>query len=33
MAVAERKILEQVEAEAKKTGDFAKYVQCGNGYL
>ncbi|KAB2911035.1 MAG: hypothetical protein F9K40_01495 [Kofleriaceae bacterium] len=33
MAVAERKILEQVEAEAKKTGDYAKYVQCGNGYL
>lgn len=33
MAVAERKILEQVEAEAKKTGDFGKYVQCGNGYL
>ncbi len=33
MAVAERKILEQVEAEAKKTGDFGKYVQCGKGYL
>ena len=33
LAISERKILEQIEEEAKKTGDFAKYVQCGNGYL
>ena len=33
LAVADRKRLEQIEEEAKKSGDFAKYVQCGNGYL
>jgi tetratricopeptide (TPR) repeat protein len=33
LAIAERKIGEQLEEEAKKSGDFAKYVACGNQYL
>ncbi|HVV88627.1 MAG TPA: tetratricopeptide repeat protein [Kofleriaceae bacterium] len=33
LKIAARKILEQTEEEAKKTGSLAKYVECGNGYL
>lgn len=33
LAVAERKEAEQLEEEARKSGDFAKYVACGNKYL
>ena len=33
LAIAERKKAEQLEEEAKKSGDFAKYVLCGNSYL
>ncbi|HVK72416.1 MAG TPA: tetratricopeptide repeat protein [Kofleriaceae bacterium] len=33
LAVAERKKAEQLEQEAKKSGDFGKYVACGNSYL
>jgi TolA-binding protein len=33
LAISERKIGEQLEEEARKSGDFAKYVACGNQYL
>ena len=33
LAIAERKKAEQLEDEAKKSGDYAKYVACGNSYL
>ena len=33
LAIAERKKAEQLEEEAKKSGDFGKYVLCGNSYL
>src|SRR5262249_6253625 len=33
LVIAERKEAEQLEEEAKKSGDFSKYVACGNKYL